>query len=238
MKITISALLLLGVFSIFIPTSLKTSTRTKMQQPRHFAQKEDVTTIKARIRGAKASGKKNVVLSAPEIFYEEVGDVNDALSRYSLIIARPVQKSSLMLDQWNITTFYKFEIIEIISSAQTANCCVVESLPDQLQATKENEIYLRVGGGTINMDDVDVTIPEEFGELSLSQPYLLFISLDKDKAVGIIKAGAGGIFKIADKDKIETLSAHPHTLSLSVAKDFGSSIEQLRNKAKLNRKIK
>lgn len=241
MKIASSVLLLVGIISIFIPTSLTTFTKAKMQQSMDFAPKqpkEDVTTIKARIRKAKAQGKKQVVLSEPEVFYEEVSDVNDALSRYSLIIARPVEKSSLMLDQRNITTFYKFEIIETLSSAQPANCCIAESLPDQLQATKENEIYIRVSGGTVNVDDVEVTIPEEFGELSMSQPYLLFISREEGKAIGIVKAGAGGIFKVSDMGKIETLSIRPHTLSLSVAKEYGSSIERLRNEAKLNRKIK
>lgn len=123
--VLVPALSITGVFS--------TNRVSKAQIP------NDPTTLEARIKPAKERGIKKVVFPAPEVRQEALAGLEDALTKFAVVVAEPVEKITMRLDSRSIHSFYRLKIHERLNDAPVSDCCVPEDISDQLPALGDDE---------------------------------------------------------------------------------------------------
>jgi len=193
------------------------------------ARRPDPTTILARVRKAKARGATEVTFPAPKAFYADVGSLDEALLHYDAVIAKPVGKTSFLLDTHNVSTFYKFQIVERLSASKIGQASPLSrSLPAGLPPAGPNQFYLMTGGGELTLEGVRVTVQSDMGELSPSQNYLLLMRLDQSGGAGMVELGPYGVFKVGPDDAVESIVAKAHLLKSDMESRYGNSVARLR----------
>jgi hypothetical protein len=198
------------------------------------SKRPDPTTILARVRKAKANGAKEVTFPAPEVFYASVGSLDEALRYYDAVIAKPVEKTSFLIDSHNVSTFYKFEVVERLSGKRGQVKPLSLSLPAGLPPAGPNHFYLMTGGGNLTLEGVKVTVESDIGELSPSQNYLLLVRLDPSGSAGVVELGPYGVFKVSPDEAVESIATKPNLLKSDMESRYGNSVARLR--AELQRK--
>jgi hypothetical protein len=113
-------------------------------------------TLNQIVQRAKESGRKNVYLPAPIPFYAEFDSLDEALSKTTLMVETPIEKTTVLLAPESIVTFYRLKIADSLSPGIPSKIWYRKSLPSELPALDSNETYLQVGGGAITIDDVTV----------------------------------------------------------------------------------
>ncbi len=118
------------------------------------AKRPDPTTILARVQKAKAQGATEVTFPPVEPYHADVGGLDEALRYYDAVVARPVGKTSLLLDDHNISTFYRFEVVERLSPGRGEVKPLSLKLPAGLPPAGANHFYLMTDGGTLTLEGV------------------------------------------------------------------------------------
>lgn len=233
MPIKFAILIVLMVCALAIAGSVKgmridfSSFDGQQQQPLGNQGSEDPTTLRARIKPARARGAQKAVFPGPIPWYEAVRSLGEALARYTVVIAQPVEKRSFMPGPRDIQSIYKLKVIDTLSRANVSGCCVPTDLPAGLTPLNENEIYLWAGGGTVQLDGVETTVEDEFGGLSTSRQYLLFLKLDPSGKIGMVTLGPRGVFKINPNGVLESIVNDPHVLKRDIEKGYGNSVNRM-----------
>jgi hypothetical protein len=229
MNSKVFGLLLLAVIVPVVVALQPASNAYHKHRQQHLGrqQNEDPTTLRARIKRGRQANSKKVVLQGAKGWYEEIHSLDQALSKYSVVVAEPVEKRSLTLDPWRITTFYTFRVVKNLSQKDLSDCCVPKGLPAELPPLSENEIYVRVGGGTITIDGIEVTEEEEFGGFNLNERYLIFLSLNASEKLALIKHGPYAVFKVKAGDSLESLVDEPHVLKREIEHIYGGRLHRL-----------
>jgi hypothetical protein len=216
----------------FVIAMVSTDTPSRGQQARGGSNKEALNSksLKAQALRIKAKGGTQVSLPAPIPMYDDVNDLNEALSLYDAVVAHPTDKISVIADERNVMTFYKFKIDEVLSRRESmkASCCGAEKPPVDLPPLKPKEFYLRAGGGTVLLDGINITVEEEFGDLLKHRKYLLLLSLDPSSNIGLVKLGTSGVFALDSEDVLEPLNKNPDMLSRQLQEQYGKSLTRLR----------
>lgn len=210
--------------------SAQTFSISKTLSPLWSAQ-ESPNSLGARIRDAKAKGRKRVLLTNDGIIpeYEEVEDLKTALSRYLVILARPIQKTTVLTSQSNILTYYRFEILETLSDEQPKWLFLGKRpLPNEVESPNKNEIYIVRTGGAVVIDDIEVILPDRDGMFTMSQKYLLFVTTNESKTIGNIRIGPIGIYRVNDEEALRPLDLFDHPLARTLARDYANSLKKLR----------
>ena len=65
-------------------------------------------------------------------------------------------------------------------------------------------MYFAGVGGTITLDDVEVTVTEDYRELRPNGRYLLFLSTTESGKFSIGKLGPRGVFKVSGDGRLES----------------------------------
>lgn len=187
----------------------------------------DPTTLEARIKPAKERGLKKVVFPTPQSRPAALAGLEDALTRFAVVIAEPIEKITLRLDPWSIHSFYRLKILERLNDAPAWDCCVSKDMSDQLPALDEGELYLQVYGGTVMIEGIEVTIREKFRPV-LHEKHLLFLSQNPSKKMALVSLGPRGVFFIREDGKPRSIVKEPNPLKQDIEQKYGNSIHRLK----------
>ena len=187
----------------------------------------DPTTLEARVKPVKERGEKRVVFPLPEVRSATVSSIDEAVSKYSVLLVEPVDKITVRLDPWSIHTFYKLKILDRLNDGPVSECCAPKDIPEQLSPLAEAEIYLQVYGGTVVVDDVEVTIGPEFS-LTPHKQYLLFAAQDHSKKIALVKHGPRAVFSVTKEGRLQPIVNQPNEFSRGIEQKFGGSISTLK----------
>ncbi|MBO0720733.1 MAG: hypothetical protein J2P41_07920 [Blastocatellia bacterium] len=196
------------------------------------------TVIRAYVRKAITLGLTRIEIPLPEsrpvVFPTSL---DEALSRYPVIIGRPVEKMS-QVDQgeYGIETFYKIQIINVLySEGHRKPCCGdLIKIPNQAEPST-GEICLYTPGGTVTVDGIEIRQRIWTGELTIGQDYLLFLSQDLSEKVNMIYLGKEVIYKVDQNGLIDTSSVEPNAITRDISSKCGNSVDSLKSYIKNSR---
>lgn len=202
----------------------------------------DEVLLKGRIRlaaeTAKEKNQSEITIDAPIPYYAGVRDLDEALAKYSTVIARLVSRHSFISsDTKEITTWYKFEVTDFLSQprAMSCNSCPsAKSMPSEITPNKENEILLVRNVGTVVEDGVRVnSVERAFPDFQLNKQYLLFISIDLQTRIASIELGPAGVSIIEPEGQISSVSSATR-LNSELRKRFGK-VENVKSALRFRR---
>lgn len=200
--------------------------------------------LKNATRRAKAEGKRSIVIPASITTPAAVGSMEEALSKYTAVVAKPVESKSFIFDKDRILTWYKFKIIENLSSQKPFPPCDICPAPPDAPADmlplEEDEFVLLKNGGTAVVDDVLVTSSEGgFPPFAMTRQYLLFIELNPATRVGRLWLKDYGVFTLDSEGRIKHINNknHPFKHELELPEGTtGNALEHLKEKIKRHSK--
>jgi hypothetical protein len=224
-------LILAAFFLLAVATLLTVS--VKMQ--RRSDPQREVGTIKQHAERAKARGEQQVVIPGWNVEYVGGGlNLDEALSRYRLVVAQPIQEKVISDYSRNITTWYKLKIAETISPGKAPSCfpCFnsVEPPGELLPLSPDEVIVARSGGGVI-VDGVNVIMESDFPPLSLSKKYLFLLSVEPS-GIAAIGAGPAGVFAVNDDGSFAPIIQKPHAINSGMQNRYGHSLKRLQESLK------
>jgi len=226
------ATLLIGAMTSGAFTS---QTKLGQSEEQKLIKQEGETIIKYFVRKAKTQGLTKIVIPEPEVRLAAIPrNLDEALSRFSIVIGRPLQKTSLVNeDGYGISTFYKMKIIEVLSKSDKKFCCEnLIKIPGQLAEPMAGEIYLASSGGTVTVDGIELTQREWTDELSIDHNYLLFLSQNISEKVNTVDLGREVLYKIDSDGMIDTNFKEPNSITNQIRSEYGNSISSLKNSIK------
>jgi hypothetical protein len=199
---------------------------------------EEPGTLKWHINQAKLKGKQRVTVSTPIYEYAGVQSLDEAVSDFQVVIAKPIEKKSYIQSARNITTWYKFKVIEDLSQNKGVGCSACGSFPeppDEMLPLKEDEILVPRAGGTIVLDGIEITKEEaNFPQFSMSKEYLLFFNSDPSKGISKLSMGPYGVYVVNPAGNIEPINEKGTPLRNEIQELYHNSLEQL--KARLRKR--
>lgn len=186
---------------------------------------------------AKAKGEQEISFPTDNLVDYAVSRTADqALSHYSLIVAVLEKQQSYLQQPDDITTWYRFKIIETLHQPLKngcAECSVMPDPPADITRAQDDELLITRNGGTIVLDGIKVTVYDpKFPELSLSHKYLLFVYPDPTIRVQFFPMGPLGIYAVGDDDAIEPLFKVQSALNEDMRARFGNTLTGLRSRLK------
>lgn len=167
---------------------------------------DDRGTIAWHVRQAKANGRSHVDLPAAIGVSAHVGSLDEALAHYTVVVARPVASTVRMPDKYGIVTWWRLAILDRLNVRPLSDF-EPDQIPTELLPLAADEIVITQHGGTIQVDDVTVTLKDKnYPLLSSQHTYLLFLKLDPSGKVGWVQLGGDGIFEITADRQIAPLT--------------------------------
>ena len=161
-------------------------------------QEIDAATLSGKAALAIGRGEYEVNMVSHDSF-EAVDSLDEALARYTVVEATPISKTSYVMDQYSIGTWYKFRINRFLKQNSIPPCTDCSAMPEPPAGTSLNwdEMMVMHGGGLQVVDGVtfQVTVPD-YPDFSINQRYLLFIDYDPNTKVGMVSVGPPGIYLV------------------------------------------
>ena len=198
-------------------------------------QSSEARSIIQQAAAAKERGERRLQISvqrggAPE--YKSVSNIDEALSNYAVVIARPVARDSKNKG-YSISTWYKFKVIENISDKSFSDRPDHADAPKELLPVQPDEILIPKAGGDLVVDGVEVICEEPgFPQFEMSRTYLLFVKPDpfssKFGRIGAFTLGPKGVFVVGSDGLVEPVARESHRLSSELEKLYGNSLERIK----------
>jgi hypothetical protein len=225
------------IFLLFLGVAGGARTLSALRQQESGAQAIDEPgTLKWHVKQAKLKGKQQVTVSTPIYEYAGVQSLDEAVSYFHVVIAKPIEKRSYVQSAQNITTWYKFKVVEDLSLNKGAGCSTCGSLPvapGDMLPLKEDEILIPRAGGTVVLDGIEITKEEaNFPQFSMAREYLLFFSPDPSKGIGKLSLGPYGVYVVNPAGKIEPINGKGTPLRNEIQRLYHDSLDQLKAKLK------
>ncbi|HEY0097646.1 MAG TPA: hypothetical protein VGB76_01720 [Pyrinomonadaceae bacterium] len=208
---------------------IKTSSKNKVRQVPIESEKRG--TLRQQIAKAKSNGQLELNLSGLIANYEQVKNLDDALTRYTVLIAQPVEERSYLNEHDSITTWYKFKILEPVSQPAVAKSFDFIQPPVELLPLNDDEILVPRIGGTLTVDGVKVTRSEHiFPTFKKSRKYLIFVLLDNSIKVGLPDLGPAGVLTINDDNSLTPINDVTLPLEKELKARYGKSLPEIRER--------
>jgi hypothetical protein len=224
-KIALTALLLtLGVAALVVPKA-NTSTgqiTTKMEAA-------EPGSIEEMAQTAAANGQSYV--GVPLLAqHEDVNGFEEAKTHYSVLVARADSRQTLQTSPFNVATWYRFTVTEVLSSKAPFVCVNGRCTPPAgVAGPGATEMLLPKAGGSVVSNGVTVEVAlQDFPDFTLGQSYLLFIDYDASARLGAPILGAIGVFSVNASGGLAALSPEPNDLKTDIANLYGNSLSQVR----------
>ena len=226
-KKSISLAFLVLIFTIGIVVK-----NTSVGQQQSGERAQDRGTLAWHVREARARGRQQVTISTPIPLLAAVSGIDNALSRFTVVIAEPLTMRTRAQDRSNLETWVKFRVLETLSQnpPECPACLSGVEPPVELLPLEENEILVPIAGGRLELDGVEIiSRSDNFPELSTSRKYLLFLSLDSSRKLGMLHVGPYGVFTVNEaNDVVEPIANQPHPLRADVENRHSNSLRRLR----------
>lgn len=199
-----------------------------------FQQQAEPGSLEWLAQDAQANGLQEVTI--PTLFWdkEAVGGFDDATAKYTVVVAQPVKAQSYawIPEAQTIGTWYKFQILETLSSKpllQCAECPPTQDAPSEMQPLNAGEMAVSKFGGTLVINGIPIhSVDGDFPDFVVSQRYLLFIDLDTSKRVGDVSSGGVAVFSVDGSGNLAPLIPNSEQLTTDIANRFGNSLNQIR----------
>ena len=197
---------------------------------------KDRVSIQSRARKAKAEGKTSVTLLGPIAEYMGMGmSLDEALQKYSAVVAEVVESNTYLSDADVINTAYKFRILEAVTQKNAVFCDTCPPLRDvsaKLHPAFSNEFFLELSGGTLIVDTVKVHMVNTGGiEFEPGKKYFLFISFTPG-GMARLAAGPVGVFRVRDDDVLESVGSADYPIPYQIATRHSKKLTRLKEAAK------
>jgi len=183
---------------------------------------------------AKASGRSQIVLPAPQILPPFVDNLFTVREQYTVIVGQPLQiVTSVAADGNVITTWYKLKVIEVVTKQPTvASETSLEQFgpPRALLPLGTDEVLVGVDGGSIISDGVTILQhpPFEF-RVQLNRRYVFTVYLEASGAIASLAALNNGVFELqADGSTIVPMGRKEYPLVKDIYVRTGNNLEFLR----------
>lgn len=164
--------------------------------------------------------------------YEGIGGIDDALSKYSVIVAHPVSGTSYV---WSselqiIGTWYKFAITESLSQRPHITCESCDTDPPAgLLPLRTGQLLIPKYGGSVMINGVTInSIDTDFPAYQTSQSYLIFLDIDQAKGVGSLEGGGAAVFTVGANGVLTPVSSINSALAEDISLRYGNSLPALR----------
>lgn len=184
---------------------------------------------------AKAKGQQETVFRAPIESYAVPRSLDEALAHHYLLLIQPTEQKAYAVNE-SIRTWYKFKVIETLSSPTVfcADCGGLETAPSDLLPLKSDEILASQSGGEIAMDGVRIISKDpDFPAFEKGKKYLVFLSLDSQKQVGMLQMGPWGTFGVDEKDQLNPVNEKlQHSVKHELTVGYEDSVSKLRSHRK------
>ena len=182
---------------------------------------------------AKARGKTKIVIPAPLGIPAAVNSLDEAFSSaYTAVLARPVALKTYA-DKWEISTWYKFEIVEILV-AKPSREGAPERIPQDFLPLSAGEFVLKTGNGTAHVDGIEITSKGDLPDFSFADTYLLFVEPDSSGNLVFLPLGDDGVFLVKANGTLESASTKDTSLKRDVSLLF-NTMDRFRSEIKLHR---
>jgi len=193
-------------------------------------QAKDRGSIRWHAEVAKAKGKSEAEIQSSMVYYAVPRNLQEGVDYYHVVVAEPLESRSYPLSD-DIRTWYKFRRIEELSAPVRActSCPTTDSAPPEMLPLKADEfLAAQVGGETI-VDGVRITSKDpKFARFRNGQRYLIFVSFDPQKIVGLFEMGPWGVFVITPQGTLEPIDKKlDHPLRTELAVQFGDNLDRL-----------
>jgi hypothetical protein len=193
-------------------------------------------TFREHVKLAKLRNERKLTLQRPYGMHSIPKDMETAAALYTIVVARPVAAVSRINEEEQISTSYKFQTVETLSEPDTSKpskkwpFTFSGELPPELGAFGDGEYMVTIGGGTKEVDGVEVTMKiDDFELLSVGKEYLLFLEFDTTRRVGSLAMGPLGALEIRDDGTLDTLGEREsNAVKQMINPRFGNSFESLK----------
>ena len=165
--------------------------------------------------------------------YGPVEGISQALSDYSVVVAHPVSSNSYIWDDEHqiIGTWYKFVVTETLSSKPYPTCdtCAASPTPPSELSAGVNELLVPKFGGVVSVNGVTLTATDpNFPQYQPTQNYLLFLSIDASKRVGVLAGGPIAAYSVSSSDVLSPVTQMSSVLADEISQNYGNSLSTLR----------
>jgi len=195
-------------------------------------------SLKEIARRSKEEGRTKVTVPAPWVNDPGMSTkVDEALQNYSVVVAEMIASKSYVFDAYSIQTWYKFRITDTLSKTDAEHCPTCPDVPEppkDFTPISADEFLFATGGGTVDIDGVEVTMNDRsLPVFESGKKYLLVISLTRT-GVALLGAGPAGVFQVADDDKLEAVNRRNYALQAEIRDRFNGKLSELKSHAKLH----
>jgi hypothetical protein len=196
----------------------------------------DKNSLKEIARRSKEEGRVKVTVPGP--FIEDPGmnmKVDEALRDYSVVVAEVIASKSYAFNSDGIRTWYKFRITDALSERNMEYCPTCPEIPEapqDLSPINSDEFLLATGGGTVNIDGVEVTVNDRsLPAFESGKKYVLVISMTSSR-VALLGAGPSGVFRVADDEKLEAINKLNYPMQAEISQRFAGKLSELKSHVK------
>jgi hypothetical protein len=174
-----------------------------------------------------------VTINAPNIEYlggDDSEELDEAVSAYTVVIAKPIASRSYQQSGDNLITWTKFKIDESLTEIRPQRCFGCNSLdpPSDMLPLLSGEFLVPRRGGTLVQDGIQLTeVEKAFPLFTEGQKYLLLISL-YPSGVALTAGGPLGVFTVDADEKITPINSEQHKFAESMKKKYQSSLRLLK----------
>ena len=227
----IAAILLLA--GALVVAARRAPQQLLQQQLAELQEKEKSGRIKLseRARLAKARGEDEVTIPGTVSLYPTATspeELNQILPNYTVVIARPVGQKGYVGSEEAIRSWHKFQILKTISQAPPAPNYTSLTPPQELLPVGDDEFLVHRAGGTVTVEGVEITAPEEgVTTFRKSQKYLLVLSLNPDTRIAQIALGGQSVLPIQPDDTPYADKHQGHILQRTLREFHENSVERL-----------
>jgi hypothetical protein len=189
-------------------------------------------SLEALAQDCAANGIQSIDVNTMLWEYEGIAGIDEALSKYSVIIAHPVSNTSYV---WNselqiVGTWYKFAVTESLAQRPHIVCDMCETDPPaSLLPLNNGQLLISKYGGSVIINGVTIrSIDTDFPAYQTSQDYLIFLDVDQTKGVGNVDGGGAAVFAIGTNSVLTPVSSINSELADDIALRYGNSLTALR----------
>jgi len=191
---------------------------------------------------AKAKGEKQILFRSAFVEYGVARSLDEALANYNVVVAQPIQSLSFATGPLDIQTWYRFRIIDELSTSgvQCATCSFSQSPPPEMLPLHANEFLASKEGGEITVDGIKlISVDPDFPPFAKGKRYLLFLSFNNDETIAALQMGPWAAYEIQPSGNLEPVNKKfNHKLKHEIENDFGNSLDQLAAKLRGRAKTK
>ncbi|HKU77121.1 MAG TPA: hypothetical protein VJR02_24630 [Pyrinomonadaceae bacterium] len=189
-------------------------------------------SLEALAQNCAANGIQSVDINTMLWEYDGIGGIDDALSKYSVVVAHPVSSTSYT---WSselqiVGTWYKFAVTESLSQRPHIPCDACDSDPPaSLLPLSAGHLLIPKYGGSVMINGVTInSIDTDFPAYQTSQSYLLFLNIDQTKGVGNVDGGGVAVYAIGANGVLTPINSINSALAEDISLRYGNSLTALR----------